>query len=58
MSGKEFNKDVRQLIINTKVSTLLRERPVVLLKQDCTVELALQASLSHGIVFVLYRYLM
>ena len=58
MSGKEFNKDVRQLIINTKVSTLLRERPVVLLKQESTVELALQASLSHGTVFVLYRYLM
>ena len=44
MSNKEFNKDVRELLIRTKVSTLLRDRPVVLLKQESTVELALQAS--------------
>ena len=44
MSDKEFNKDVRELLIRTKVSTLLRDRPVVLLKQESTVELALQAS--------------
>lgn len=44
MGDKEFNKDVRELIIRTKVSTLLKERPVVLLKQESTVELALQAS--------------
>ena len=44
MGNKEFNKDVRELIIRTKVSTLLKDRPVVLLKQESTVELALQAS--------------
>ena len=44
MSNKEFNKDVRELLIRTRVSTLLRERPVVLLKQESTVELALQAN--------------
>ncbi len=43
MSNNEFNKDVRELLIRTKVSTLLRDRPVVLLKQESTVELALQA---------------
>ena len=43
MSNKEFNKDVRELLIRTKVSTLLRDRPVILLKQESTVELALQA---------------
>ena len=44
MCDKEFNKDVRELIIRTRVSTLLQERPVVLLKQESTVELALQVS--------------
>lgn len=44
MSNNEFNKDVRELLIRTKVSTLLCDRPVVLLKQESTVELALQAN--------------
>ena len=44
MCEKEFNKDVRELMIRTKVSTLLQERPVVLLKQESTVELALQVT--------------
>ncbi|CAK0782562.1 hypothetical protein CVIRNUC_005774 [Coccomyxa viridis] len=50
MCEKEFNKDVRELMIRTKVSTLLQERPVVLLKQESTVELALQTLASRKIL--------
>ena len=38
-----FSSDVRNLLTRTKVSTLLHDKPLVILRQETTVELALQA---------------
>ena len=42
---RSYSTDVRNLLTKTKVSTLLRDQSVVVLKQETTVELALQARL-------------
>lgn len=42
MGDKDFDCQLRKLTTGTKLSTLLRERPLIVLKQETTIELALQ----------------
>ncbi|KAK9901266.1 hypothetical protein WJX75_003216 [Coccomyxa subellipsoidea] len=50
MGDKEFDSELRKLTTGTKLSTLLRERPLVVLKQETTVELALQTLAGRKIL--------
>lgn len=42
MQRMDYSTDVRNLLTKTKVSTILRDQTVLVLKQESTVELALQ----------------
>ncbi|EIE20202.1 CBS-domain-containing protein [Coccomyxa subellipsoidea C-169] len=50
MGEKEFDCQLRKLTTGTKLSTLLRERPLVVLKQETTVELTLQTLAGRKIL--------
>lgn len=48
MGDEEYDSALRKLTTGTKLCTILRERPLVVLKQDTTVELALQVLLTSS----------
>lgn len=47
MGDEDISSAVRNVTVRTKVSTLLRDKPLVVLKQGTTVELALQVGPSY-----------
>ncbi|CAL8470950.1 g10492 [Coccomyxa elongata] len=50
MGDKDFDCQLRKLTTGTKLSNLLRERPLVVLKQETTIELTLQTLAGRKIL--------
>jgi hypothetical protein len=42
LTDRKFSSDLRRLMTTTKVCALLHDKPLVILRQETTVELALQ----------------